>query len=169
MRYPTRALAELSASASPATGTLLLAPTCLRRSTDQRPQLQSFPPSRIFVNIRFLFLEYARALCRASLAEVGALEERGQWMRKGTIVDAMIIIAPPATKTKQKSRDPEMHQTNNGSQWNFGIKAHFGVDVASGIVLEALRSRAQRYCPTVRRCVATGAEGGPGTRLFAAR
>jgi IS5 family transposase len=66
---------------------------------------------------------------------VGAvLEERGLLMRQGTIVDATIIAAAPSTKNKQKSRDPEMHQTKKGNQWHFGMKAHIGVDVASGLV-----------------------------------
>jgi IS5 family transposase len=59
---------------------------------------------------------------------------RGLLMRQGTIVDATIIAAPPSTKNKQKSRDPEMHQTKKGNQWHFGMKAHIGVDVASGVV-----------------------------------
>jgi transposase, IS5 family len=67
--------------------------------------------------------------------EIGAtLEARGLLMRQGTIVDATIIAAPPSTKNKQKSRDPEMHQTKKGNQWHFGMKAHIGVDVASGVV-----------------------------------
>ena len=67
--------------------------------------------------------------------EVGAtLEERGLLMRQGTIVDATIIAAPPSTKNKSKARDPEMHQTKKGNEWHFGMKAHIGVDVASGVV-----------------------------------
>ena len=62
------------------------------------------------------------------------LEERGLLMRQGTIVDATIIAAPSSTKNKQQSRDPEMHQTKKGNQWYFGMKAHIGVDVASGLV-----------------------------------
>src|SRR4029078_314226 len=53
---------------------------------------------------------------------------------RGTIVDATIIAAPSSTKNKQKRRDPEMHQTKKGNQWHFGMKAHIGVDVASGLV-----------------------------------
>ena len=49
-------------------------------------------------------------------------------------MDATIIAAPPSTKNKQKARDPEMHQTKKGNQWHFGMKAHIGVDVASGLV-----------------------------------
>ena len=45
-----------------------------------------------------------------------------------------IIAAPPSTKNKSKARDPEMHQTKKGNQWHFGMKAHIGVDVASGVV-----------------------------------
>jgi transposase, IS5 family len=74
-------------------------------------------------------------LTKALFDEVGTmLEERGLLMRQGTIVDATIIAAPPSTKNKQKARDPEMHQTKKGNQWHFGMKAHIGVDVASGLV-----------------------------------
>jgi IS5 family transposase len=74
-------------------------------------------------------------LTKVLFEEVGAmLEERGLLMRQGTIVDATIIAAPPSTKNKEKSRDPEMHQTRKGNQWHFGMKAHVGVDVASGVV-----------------------------------
>src|ERR1700693_2542921 len=73
-------------------------------------------------------------LTKALFDEIGAmLEERGLLMRQGTIVDATIIAAPPSTKNKQKARDPEMHQTKKGHQWYFGMKAHIGVDVASGV------------------------------------
>jgi IS5 family transposase len=74
-------------------------------------------------------------LTKVLFEEVGAmLEERGLLMRQGTIVDATIIAAPPSTKNKEKARDPEMHQTKKGNQWHFGMKAHIGVDVASGVV-----------------------------------
>jgi IS5 family transposase len=74
-------------------------------------------------------------LSRSLFDEVSALlEERGLLMRQGTIVDATIIAAPSSTKNKEKSRDPEMHQTRKGNQWHFGMKAHIGVDVASGLV-----------------------------------
>src|ERR671917_207293 len=74
-------------------------------------------------------------LSQALFAEVSAmLEERGLLMRQGTIVDATIIAAPSSTKNKRQARDPEMHQTKKGNQWHFGMKAHIGVDVASGVV-----------------------------------
>jgi IS5 family transposase len=74
-------------------------------------------------------------LTKALFDEIGAmLEERGLLMRQGTIVDATILAAPSSTKNKEKARDPEMHQTKKGNQWHFGMKAHIGVDVASGVV-----------------------------------
>ncbi len=74
-------------------------------------------------------------LTRALFDEVGTvLAERGLLMRQGTIVDATMIAAAPSTKNKSKARDPEMHQTKKANQWYFGMKAHIGVDVASGVV-----------------------------------
>jgi IS5 family transposase len=74
-------------------------------------------------------------LTKALFDEVAAmLAQRGLLMRQGTIVDATIIAAPPSTKNQEKARDPEMHQTKKGNQWYFGMKAHIGVDVASGVV-----------------------------------
>ncbi|SFD76483.1 transposase, IS5 family [Massilia yuzhufengensis] len=55
-------------------------------------------------------------------------------MREGTIVDATLIAAPPSTKNKDGERDPEMHQSKKGNDWHFGMKAHVGVDAASGLV-----------------------------------
>ena len=62
------------------------------------------------------------------------LSTRGLLVREGTIVDATIIAAPSSTKNKAKERDPAMYQTRKGKQWYFGMKAHVGVDVHSGIV-----------------------------------
>ena len=77
----------------------------------------------------------AHELTARIFAEVGALlAERKLLMREGTIVDATIIAAPSSTKNARKERDPEMHQTKKGNQWHFGMKAHIGVDAASGLV-----------------------------------
>ena len=62
------------------------------------------------------------------------LSQQGLLLRQGTIVDATIIQAPSSTKNRDKQRDPEMHQTKKGQQWYFGMKAHIGVDVESGLV-----------------------------------
>jgi IS5 family transposase len=61
------------------------------------------------------------------------LAAEGLLLRKGTIVDATIIAAPSSTKNKDKARDPEMHSTQKGNQWHFGMKAHIGVDADSGL------------------------------------
>jgi IS5 family transposase len=76
-----------------------------------------------------------KKLTAAIFEEVNAhLGERGLLMREGTLVDATIIAAPPSTKNKDKTRDPEMHQTKKGKQYYFGMKAHIGVDADSGLV-----------------------------------
>jgi len=62
------------------------------------------------------------------------LAEKGLLLREGTIVDATLIAAAPSTKNREKRRDPEMHQTKKGNQYYFGMKAHIGVDAASGLV-----------------------------------
>jgi IS5 family transposase len=63
-----------------------------------------------------------------------ALEERGHMMRGGSIMDATLITAPSSTKNEKKERDPEMHQTQKGNEWYFGMKCHVGVDAGSGYV-----------------------------------
>lgn len=60
------------------------------------------------------------------------LKRQGLLVSKGTMVDATIVPAASSTKNKDKSRDPEMHQTKKGNQWYFGMKIHVGADVDSG-------------------------------------
>jgi IS5 family transposase len=62
------------------------------------------------------------------------LADKGLLLRNGTIVDATLIAAAPSTKNRAKERDPAMHQSKKGQQWHFGMKAHIGVDVESGLV-----------------------------------
>jgi IS5 family transposase len=64
----------------------------------------------------------------------GYLSDRGLSLRKGAIVDAALINAPSSTKNKEGKRDPEMHQTKEGNQDYFGMKAHIGVDDELGLV-----------------------------------
>jgi transposase, IS5 family len=85
--------------------------------------------------LKFRHLLEAHDLTKALFEEVGALlSERKLLMREGTIVDATIIEAAPSTKNRTKERDPAMHQTKKGNQWHFGMKAHIGADMASGLV-----------------------------------
>jgi IS5 family transposase len=62
------------------------------------------------------------------------LTQRGLLLKAGTVVDATLIAAPSSTKNKDKSRDPEMHSSQKGNQWYFGMKAHIGADAESGLV-----------------------------------
>ena len=49
-------------------------------------------------------------------------------------MDATRDPAPNSTKSKDRARDPEMHSSNKGRQWHFGMKAIGGVDADSGLV-----------------------------------
>jgi hypothetical protein len=46
----------------------------------------------------------------------------------------MYVAAPPSTKNKDGKRGPEMHQSKKDNDRHFGMKAHIGVDAASGLV-----------------------------------
>ena len=79
--------------------------------------------------LRFRRLLETHDLTRAIFTEIGALlEEKGLFLRHGTIVDATIISAPSSTKNETKTRDPEMKQTRKGNTWYFGMKVHVGTD-----------------------------------------
>ena len=85
--------------------------------------------------LKFRHLLERHQLTERLFAEVNALlAERGAFLREGTIVDATIIAAAPSTKNQAKARDPEMHQTKKANTWHFGMKAHVGVDLGSGLV-----------------------------------
>src|SRR6476646_4723017 len=66
------------------------------------------------------------------------LQARGVRITTGTIVDATILHAPTSTKNREQQRDPEMHQTQKGKQWYFGMKAHVGVDSKTKIIHTAV-------------------------------
>ena len=91
------------------------------------------PAATTLLGFRHLLEEHD--LTRQLFAEINALlAARGAFLREGTIVDATIIAAAPSTKNKAKERDPQMHQTKKGNAWYFGMKAHIGVDLGSGLV-----------------------------------
>ena len=94
------------------------------------------PDATTLLNFRHL-LE-AHDLGAALFAKVGELLlANGMRLSGGTIVDATLIAAPPSTKNKDKSRDPEMHQTKKGNEWYFGMKLHIGADSKTGLVHSA--------------------------------
>ncbi len=70
------------------------------------------------------------------------LAREGLLLREGTLVDATLIAAPPSTKNRDRARDPDMHQAKKGKQWHFGMKAHIGVDLDSGLVHTVLTTPA---------------------------
>ncbi len=85
--------------------------------------------------LRFRHLLEAHNLSLQLLVTVNAtLADKGLLLKSGTVVDATLIAAPSSTKNSNGERDPEMHQTKKGNQWHFGMKAHIGVDAASGLV-----------------------------------
>ena len=91
------------------------------------------PDETTILNFRHL-LE-AHDLTKAIFEAVSAhLEDKGALLRGGTIMDATLIAASPSTTNKEGRRDPEMSQSKKGNQWYFGMKAHIGVDVRSGLV-----------------------------------
>lgn len=97
-------------------------------------------------------------------------------LREGTIVDATLIAAPPSTKNSEGKRDEEMHQTKKGNQWNFGMKAHIGVDAQSGLVQpwwycrsSQLLHRASRDPRRMKQGLNRGAASGTEVGLFLVR
>lgn len=84
--------------------------------------------------LQFRHLLERHELTKRIFEEVGALlAQKKLTLREGTIVDATMIAAPSSTKNERKERDPQMHQSKKGNQWYFGMKAHLGVDVDSGL------------------------------------
>ena len=85
--------------------------------------------------LHFRHLLEANELAPEILSRINAyLGRKGLLLKRGSIVDATIIPAPSSTKNAEGERDPEMHQTKKGNQWYFGMKAHIGADVDSGLV-----------------------------------
>jgi transposase, IS5 family len=82
--------------------------------------------------LRFRHLLEANDLALQIMASVNAA--KGLLLKEGTALNATLIAALCSTKNSSGSRDSELHQTKQGSQWHFGMKAHIGVDADSGLV-----------------------------------
>ena len=84
--------------------------------------------------LRFRHLLEQHNLSIQLLATINAtLANRGLMLKAGTVVDATLIAAPSSTKNSKGERDPDMHQTQKGNQWYFGMKCgrpHFIPNVA---------------------------------------
>jgi IS5 family transposase len=94
--------------------------------------LDALPDETTILNFRHLIEEYELAP-EIFGCVVRLLQRKGLMLKEGTMVDATIINAPTSTKNEERERDPEMHQTKKGNAWFFGMKAHIGVDVESGL------------------------------------
>jgi IS5 family transposase len=95
--------------------------------------LEAMPDESTILRFRHLLEQHE--IAPQILERVNAyLNRKGLMLKRGTMVDATIIEAPSSTKNASGERDPEMHQTKKGNDWHFGMKAHIGADVDSGLV-----------------------------------
>ncbi|MFO1096692.1 MAG: IS5 family transposase [Xanthobacteraceae bacterium] len=93
----------------------------------------AIPDETTILNFRHLLERHdlTKAIFTAIAEHLAA---KGELLRGGTIMDATLIAASPSTKNREQKRDPEMSSSKKGNQWYFGMKAHVGVDAASGLV-----------------------------------
>ena len=109
--------------------------------------------------LRFRHLLEQHGLAEKILAAVNAtLTAKGLLLRSGSVVDATLIAAPSSTKNSTGTRDPEMHQTKKGNQWHFGMKAHIGADLSSGLVHTVVGTAANVNDVTVGNALLHGGE-----------
>jgi IS5 family transposase len=108
--------------------------------------------------LRFRHLLEAHELSAAMLAAVNEiLQAKGLMLKVGSAVDATLIAAPSSTK-KPGTRDSEMHSTQKGGSWHFGMKAHIGVDADSGLVHSVRCTSANVHDITVAHALLHGEE-----------
>ena len=109
--------------------------------------------------LKFRRLLETHRLTEAIFTAINAhLAEKGLFLREGTIIDATLIAAPPSTKNREGKRDLEMHQSKKGNQWHFGMKAHIGVDVQSGLVHTVIGTAAHIHDVTQSQALLHGEE-----------
>lgn len=109
--------------------------------------------------LRFRHLLEAHDLGAQILEAVNAgLQRQGLLLKTGSVVDATLIAAPSSTKNAKGERDPEMHQTQKGNQWHFGMKAHIGVDADSGLVHTVVGTSANAHDVTQASALLHGEE-----------
>ena len=85
--------------------------------------------------LRFRHRLEKHKLAEQILATVNELlAAQGLLLKAGSAVDATLIASPSSTKNKDRKRDPEMHSSQKGNEWHFGMKAHIGVNADSGLV-----------------------------------
>jgi len=67
------------------------------------------------------------------------LEQEGLLLKGGTRVDATLIHAAPSTKHRDKTRDPDLHQTQKGNQWFYTVSMSAGPSGTSTFMASAMR------------------------------
>ncbi|MET3654847.1 hypothetical protein ABIC75_004595 [Dyella japonica] len=75
------------------------------------------------------------------------LTRHGVLLREGAIIDATIMNAPNLIKNRDKTRDPEKRHRRKGEQCFFSMKAHFDIDVESGLMHTATTTPVERPFP----------------------
>jgi transposase, IS5 family len=109
--------------------------------------------------LRFRHLIETHDLGKAMFAAINSkLTEAGFILKTGTVVDATLIAAPSSTKNETRSRDPEMRQTKKGNNYYHGMKAHIGVDMASGLVHTVQTTAANSHDVTQAHALLHGEE-----------
>jgi IS5 family transposase len=117
----------------PAAEEALYDSAAMRRFAGVTSDADVIPDETTILNFRRLLEKHE--LSATLFAEINAhLAEAGLIVGRGTMVDATIVHAPSSTKNATGKRDPEMHQTQKGKQWYFGMKVHAGTDADSALV-----------------------------------
>jgi IS5 family transposase len=117
----------------PAAEEALYDSAAMRRFAGVTSDADVIPDETTILNFRRLLEKHE--LTATLFAQTNAhLAEAGLIVGRGTIVDATIVHAPSSTKNATGKRDPEMHQTQKGKQWYFGMKVHTGTDADSAVV-----------------------------------
>src|SRR5690606_28132385 len=85
--------------------------------------------------LRFRHVLEKHELAKRNLATVDLrLDAKGLMLSGGWVGAATLRPALSAIKIASVARDPELHQSKQGQQWLFRMKAHTGVDAAAGLV-----------------------------------
>ena len=141
----------------PAMEEMLIDSQSMRRFAGINLMDDPVPDETTILKFRHLLEEHG--LTERLFRDVGLLlTERGLMLHKGTIVDATIISAPPSTKNRDRARDPDMSQVKKGNAWHFGMKAHIGVDLDSGLVHTLVTTTARESDQNVLPELLHGAE-----------
>ena len=90
----------------------------------------------------------------------------GGVLKKGSIIEATIILAPSSTGNESNALGPEMHWTRKGNRRHFGMKLHVGNDPRGWCTIQRERPPTSR--PDVGQRGFSGGDGEvPTTRRSA--